>query len=285
MGIVFAAIIVMGVLGIAFGLGLAYASKRFEVHVDPREEKVLDALPGANCGTCGFPGCAAYAHAVVAQPNLCIPGGVDTAELLAAIMGVAAEATEPKKAVCYCRRTNVKKVYEYGGIDDCRAAAMLHGGAYECYWACLGLGTCARMCPFGAIAMVDGLPEVDEEKCTGCGLCETACPHNLMKVLPVSYTTHICCQNRDKGKVANKLCKASCIGCGKCVKTCSQGAIQIIDNLAQIDYAKCTSCKECIEVCPHGCILDFSEMRVRKGLVRDEKDSGVRGQHSCAAET
>ena len=275
MGIVFAALIIMGLLGISFGLGLAYASRRFEVKVDPREEKVLHALPGINCGACGYPGCEAYAEAVALEgekANLCIPGGPETAKDVAAIMGLTVEEKELKRSVIHCKRTpQVKELYDYSGIDDCRAAAMLHGGQYDCYWSCLGFGTCAEVCPFDAITMVEKLPVVDEEKCTGCGLCEQACPHNLCWVRPVSYTTHICCENRDKGKIANKICKASCIACGRCVKVCEAGAIKIIDNLAQIDYKKCTRCGKCVEVCPHHCIYDFKELRAEKGLIRNGK--------------
>ena len=273
MGVVFAALLIMGLLGITFGLGLAYASKKFEVAVDPREEKVQDALPGVNCGACGYPGCSAYAHAVAEgeKPDMCIPGGADTAKKAAAIMGVSVEEKEPEKAVCHCRKTpEVKRMFEYSGIDDCRAAALLHGGGYECYQACVGLGTCAKACPFDAITMVDGLPVVDEGKCTGCGLCGRACPHNLMWVRPISCFVHICCENREKGKVANKICKASCIACGRCVKNCPNEAIQIVDNLAQIDYKRCTSCLRCVEVCPNHCIRDLKEMRMQKGLVEYE---------------
>jgi len=273
MGIVLAALLTMGVLGVSFALGLAYASKRFEVNIDPRQEKVLDALPGANCGACGYPSCSGYAHAIVAEgapPDLCVPGGPDIAREIGSIMDLAVEEKEPRKAVCRCNRTNVRKVYKYEGIDDCRAAALLHGGPYECHWACIGLGTCAKVCPFSAITVVEGLPVVDEEKCTGCGLCEDVCPHNLMRVRPVSESVHIRCENRDRGGTANKICKTSCIGCGKCVKVCPGNAIEIVDNLAQIDYDKCTSCGKCVEVCPHHCIYNFKEERILKGWIKDE---------------
>jgi Na+-translocating ferredoxin:NAD+ oxidoreductase RNF subunit RnfB len=276
MGIIFAALIVMGVLGISFGLGLAYASRKFEVEVDPREQKVLAALPGINCGACGYPGCEAYAEAVALrgeEPDLCVPGGPETAKNVALVMGLSVEEKEAKRSVIHCKRKpEVKRMYAYTGINDCRAAALFHGGQYECYWACLGLGTCASVCPFDAITMENGLPVVDEVKCTGCGLCEEACPHNLCWVRPVSYLTHICCENLDKGKVANKICKASCIACGRCVKACPAEAIKIVDNLAQIDYERCTRCGACVDVCPHHCIFDFKKERLQKGLIKDEKN-------------
>jgi formate dehydrogenase beta subunit len=73
--------------------------------------------------------------------------------------------------------------YAYDGINDCRAAVVLSGGSKECDIGCLGLGTCAEACPFGAITMgEDNLPHVDKEKCTGCGTCERACPKNIIRL-------------------------------------------------------------------------------------------------------
>ena len=67
-----AGLLVMGGLGILCGVGLALASKVFYVWVDPKVEAVSGALPGANCGGCGLPGCSANAEAIVAgksSPN------------------------------------------------------------------------------------------------------------------------------------------------------------------------------------------------------------------------
>ena len=65
--------------------------------------------------------------------------------------------------------------------------------------------------------------------------------------------------NKDKGAVANKACKASCIGCGKCVKTCEKFlAITLENNLAYIDAEKCKLCRKCEEACPKGAIHAFN---------------------------
>ena len=58
------ALAVLTIMGAAFGAILAFAAKVFAVQKDPKEEAVLGCLPGANCGGCGFPGCAGYAAAV-----------------------------------------------------------------------------------------------------------------------------------------------------------------------------------------------------------------------------
>ncbi|MCD6449395.1 MAG: RnfABCDGE type electron transport complex subunit B [Thermotogaceae bacterium] len=77
MGVVTSAVILMGILGFGFGVFLAYAAKVFYVKEDPRVELVAKVLPGANCGMCGYPGCDAYARAIVKKgenPGRCVPG-------------------------------------------------------------------------------------------------------------------------------------------------------------------------------------------------------------------
>lgn len=186
------AIIIMGSLGVIVGLGLAVASKIFYVYVDPQVMAVDDALPGANCGGCGFPGCTPNAEAIVAgksSPNSCVAAGSDVAEAIAGIMGVSVEATEPDIALPGCtygvEEADVKYLYE--GLSDCRAAAMLSGGMKVCTIGCLGLGSCVKACQFGALKMgPDGLPTVSEKKCTGCGACERVCPKHIIKLSSVT---------------------------------------------------------------------------------------------------
>ena len=88
-------LLLFAALGGGFGLLLALASRVFAVKEDARFTAVREALPGAGCGGCGYSGCDAYAAAVVrgeAKPNLCSVGGAQTAQKIAAVMGVAAEA-------------------------------------------------------------------------------------------------------------------------------------------------------------------------------------------------
>ena len=58
-------IVIMLVLGAGFGLLLAYLGKKLEVESDPRVDEVAKHLAGINCGTCGYPGCDAFAEALV----------------------------------------------------------------------------------------------------------------------------------------------------------------------------------------------------------------------------
>ena len=57
-------ILLVAGIGLVLGLGLAIASKVMAVPVDEKEEKITEVLPGANCGACGFSGCAGYAAAL-----------------------------------------------------------------------------------------------------------------------------------------------------------------------------------------------------------------------------
>ena len=198
------ALYMMGGLGLLVGVCLAAASKIFYVYVDPQILAIEEALPGANCGGCGLPGCSANAEAIVAgraAPNSCVAAGVETAEEIAGILGVTVEAKEPDIARPGCTYgvADADTKFVYDGMNDCRAAAMLSGGMKVCTIGCLGLGTCARVCPFNAITMgADGLPAVDEILCTGCGTCERVCPKHIITLSSVTrrilreYTTDEC---------------------------------------------------------------------------------------------
>jgi NADPH-dependent glutamate synthase beta subunit-like oxidoreductase len=182
----------MGGLGCIIGICLAIASRVFYVYVDPKIEAVTSALPGANCGGCGLPGCGANAEAIVAgtaSPASCVAGGPEVAVTIAGLLGLTVEAREPDFAETGCTYSvaEADQKYAYQGIPDCRAAALLSGGMKICDIGCLGLGTCARACPFNALTINErGLPEIDREKCTGCGTCERVCPKHIIKLSSVT---------------------------------------------------------------------------------------------------
>ncbi len=254
------AVAVLGVLGAVFGGILAVASKVFAVKVDERLPKLTGALPGANCGGCGFAGCQAYAQAVLdgrAEIGLCAAGGAEAAKRMSEIMGVESVEVEKKVAMVKCRGQNHLAKGRYDGISDCRSAMFVTGdGPSACPNGCLGFGTCVSVCKFDAIHVVGGVARVDAEKCTGCMQCVEVCPRKV--IVPVTYNTDIviACSNRERGANTRKVCDIGCVGCHLCEKQCDYNAIHVIGNLATIDYSKCVSCGRCAAVCPRHLISD-----------------------------
>jgi Na+-translocating ferredoxin:NAD+ oxidoreductase RNF subunit RnfB len=271
-------------VGIIFGLGLAFAAKRFSVKIDPRVEQVKDVLAHAHCGACGYAGCEQYAEAVVnnpdVPPNLCTPAGVRGTEAVALITGKKAEIREPIFARIMCQGgwSKSTKRFKYEGVQDCRAAILAGGGDKACRYGCLGYGTCSRVCPFGAITMTDDhLPYVDITKCTGCRKCEQACPTKVIEVLPASRQVLVTCHSKDKGGDTRKNCQVGCIACGICVKVCPFDTPAVTNNLSRIDLDKCKVCGLCVPKCPTKAITDFIPHR-SKAFIMDN----CIGCHSCA---
>ena len=248
-------VLVLGILGLIFGAILAYASKKFAVEVDERVEKILEVLPGANCGGCGFPGCGGLANAIVegnAPTNGCPVGGSDCSNSIAQIMGVSDNCGEREVAKILCKGNcqSAKNKYQYEGISDCRAANALNGGAKECKFGCLGLGTCKDYCKFDAISIVDGIAIIDEDKCVMCGQCIDVCPKNIIGKKPANKEVVVECSSTEFGKVVKQKCSVGCIGCGICVKACQFDAIILENKIAKINYDKCVECMDCVRKCP-----------------------------------
>ena len=253
--IIYSAISIGG-MGITFGIILGLASKKFAVEVDPTVEKINDALPGSNCGGCGYAGCNALAKAIAsgeAGYDACPAGGSEAGAKIADIMGVEAIVADKKVAYVKCKGTcdNVKDKLIYDGVKDCNVAIQIPGQGHKaCIYGCLGFGSCAKVCNFGAIKNVDGIVEIDEDKCTSCGMCVLACPKNLIDIVPAKSKVRVQCNSRDKGKDVKAACKVGCIGCRLCTKVCAANAIIVENNIATIDYEKCTQCNACVEKCP-----------------------------------
>ncbi len=258
MSSIITACLIMAILGLILSFFLGIAAKVFYVETDPRIEQILDMLPGANCGGCGYAGCSDYAEAIVKKnekPNKCVGCGADVIEKICAIIGTKATIEERKVARIRCAGDNTKAKFEfkYIGAKDCHAAMLLNGGNKACKYGCLGLGSCIRACPFGALSMGEnGIPVVDEDLCTGCGNCVKACPRDIPQLYPVSQKVLPLCNNPLKGKVVKQVCSVGCIGCNLCVKKCPEKAIKMVNGLPVIDNNKCTGCFECVKRCPTG---------------------------------
>ena len=248
-------------LGFAFGIILAWVSKKFHVQVDPRMEKITGLLPGVNCGACGFAGCSALAEALIshtAELMACPLSTADSKKLIAQELGfcdIDLHNPSPVAVIACGGGIRAKDKFKYQGLADCRIAVKTMGGPKLCKYACLGQGTCASVCPVNAITMQEnGIPLINSQLCVGCGKCVAVCPSNIIYMLKRKKKVYIKCRSHDKGGQVMKNCKSGCIGCMKCVKVCPVKCITIVDNLATIDHEKCINCLKCVEVCPTKCI-------------------------------
>jgi NADPH-dependent glutamate synthase beta subunit-like oxidoreductase len=258
-------ILFMAALGGLCSVLLGAASRIFYVYEDPRIAQVEACFAGANCGGCGYAGCSAAAAAVVAgkaPANVCIVGGLESAQAAAAVMGVEVGLAEPPRSLNPCSGgLRAADKFEYRGVSTCRAEAAILSGRRVCDVGCIGHGDCIRACQFGAIEMgPEGYPVVLEDKCVGCGACERVCPKHLLTVrTPSERLLHF-----------NRL--------GDCLAPCRQtcpAEIDIplyIEQIRRGDYAGAVrTIRErnplllaCGRVCPHPC-----EANCRRG-VEDE---------------
>lgn len=234
---------VMLLLAVGASWALGWANRALAVPVDARVEQITLALPGANCGGCGFVGCAEYAEAVVhagAAANLCPVGGPSVAQTVADIMGISLDERLPYRPVVHCAATREQKLgrHVYRGERTC-ASANLVAGVMGCTYGCLAMGDCVRACKFDAIHLLDDRVEVDYEKCVGCGACARVCPRKVITMVPFKAEQMfvVACSNKDFGKDVRAVCQVGCIGCRACTRV-SNGLFEVKDNIAVIDYDK-----------------------------------------------
>ncbi len=269
MSLILTAVAVLGGIGLIAAVVLFVCSKKFAVKVDSRITDVSALLPQANCGGCGFPGCAGLAEALVKGADagsieglVCPVAGPAVMGEIADLLGMAVANSEPMVAVVRCNGTceNRPKIAEYSGLRTCKAMHACGAGETACGNGCLGCGDCVEACAFDAIVInpETGIAEVDEEKCVACGACVKACPRRIIELRKKGLKNrrvYVSCVNRDKGPVAMKSCKAACIACGKCAKECTFEAIKVEGNVAYIDADKCKLCRKCEKACPTGAIV------------------------------
>lgn len=250
-------VIVMGAVALLLGVLISVVSKKFAVVEDQRTVDLTAILPGANCGGCGYSGCAGYAGAMASgeeqNTSKCTVGGKETAEAVAIFLGKKGGEFIPTVAQVFCQGTTdkTKNRYEYDGTPTCKAASLIQKGPGSCVYGCLGFGDCKVVCEYGAIEIVDGVSRINPDKCTACGACVRECPKNIIHIIPKHKNAYINrCSNPLPGLFVKKNCSIGCIGCTLCVKACPVNAISMKDSLAVIDQNICNHCGECIKVCP-----------------------------------
>lgn len=252
--------IIIGGIGFLVGLVLIWASIKFAVETNPLVDEVIQVLPGANCGACGYAGCSDFAEKVVSETAPiagCPVGGFKVAKEIGGKLGK--DVTEAEKVYPFVRCQGgihcIDKI-EYIGIDDCRAVMMISEGEKGCSYGCMGRGTCVRACPFNAISIgKDHLPHINKKMCKSCGICVRSCPNSILVLAAESEAVHVLCRSHDKGKYVKSVCEFGCIGCGICAKNCPAGAITVTGFMAEIDQEKCTACNLCVEKCPQKSIV------------------------------
>lgn len=283
MAVLWKAVLILGIVGIIAAVVLYFIAKKFQVVEDPRIDQICELLPGANCGGCGFAGCRNLAETMVARGTMegcsCPGTPKEKNDQIAAILGIEAGDSTPKVAVVRCQGScaNSPAKVVYDSEISCFFANSLYAGEGLCPNGCLGCGDCVKACNFGAITInpETKLPEVNEDKCVGCGVCAKGCPRGVIEIRNKGLKNrrvYVACNNKEKGAVAMKNCKAACIGCGKCAKVCPFEAITVENNLAYIDYTKCKMCKKCVAECPKGAIVAVNFPVVNPQVPQENKE-------------
>ena len=270
------------VLGGGLGALLALASKIFAVKVNERVEQITNVLPGANCGGCGYTGCAACAEAMesgIAKANACTVGGQELTDKISSILGIESVKTRRMRAQVMCSGTSEhsKHKYIYQGVPDCVSAVRIGGGDKTCPNGCIGLGTCASVCKFDAIKVVDGVAVINYDKCTGCSTSVSACPKHIITLIPYDAAHWVGCMSVDSGRETRIYCDVGCISCKLCSKNCPVGAITVDNFVASIDYDKCIDCGECVKRCPRKIIWSSKTADGFMTISRGEIDFSVKG--------
>ena len=261
--ILFASVMIVLFVGLLLGFIIALASRFLSVPKEERIEQIEEILPGANCGACGFAGCAAYAEAVVlngAPLTRCTSLSADGLRKIGGIMGQKVEAqAEPEKAFIACHAAAAdapERQFLYSGLGDCNSRALFYKGSKKCKYGCLGGGSCMEVCPVNAIYRDrQKRVVVDRGKCISCRKCVEVCPMNVIRMIPESADYAVACSHPGKGVQTKADCGVGCLGCSLCVKNSPEGGFVMNGFLAEIDYTRSGDRAKAAEKCPVRCIV------------------------------
>lgn len=229
-------------------------------NVDKKIKKILEFLPGGDCGGfggCDCESCQACAFAIVQGASVALCPACSEKEVsdIAEVMGVEPVAAVDKIAFIRCAGEAAGKK-RLKGCSSCEEAIKKGFLKGECKNGCVGIGSCIERCNFGAMSLEDGVVIINKEKCNGCRACIGVCPQELISMVPREATNFIPCASKADEDTTRKICGNGCIGCGDCEEACPQNAIAIIDNCAVIDYDKCVGCVACTVKCRKKIIVD-----------------------------
>ncbi len=258
--------LILGITALLLGIVMVVVSKVFAVKHDKLKDDLQAALPQANCGACGFPGCEGYAAYLASggdDTSKCPVGGSEVAASLAGLLGKSVQDVVPLVAHVFCKGDTdcTSERFTYTGTKTCASANALFSGFLSCSYGCLGFGDCVAACPFDAIDIRKGIAVINEYKCKGCEKCVPVCPKKIITMVPKNDNNYkVDCSNHHAGGETRKQCKIGCIACQRCVKACPVEAIVMDNFLAVIDPRKCISCGKCREVCPVGTISDAGDI-------------------------
>ncbi len=237
---------------------IVLVSKLCAVKEDEKAKAVSEQLAGANCGGCGYAGCADFAKALSegkAQINACGATPNENKEIIAKILSIPFTAGAQTFAVVKCAGgKNAQNKFEYVGNSGCIAENSYLGGSKICPEGCLGGGSCSTACTEGGITVIDGVAVINSALCASCGACIIKCPKNIIELIPKTSKVYVACSTTCRGKDVMNACNVGCIGCGLCSKNCPENAITMVNNLPIIDYSKCSGCLTCVSKCPRKCI-------------------------------
>ncbi len=252
---------IVAVLAIVFGALIVLVSKLCTVKEDEKAVAITEHLSGANCGGCGYAGCADFAKALSAgkaEINGCSATSPENKAKIAQILGIEFAGALQTFAVVKCAGgENCKTKFEYVGNPDCRILATISGGNKLCTEGCLGCGSCLSSCTHNGIGIVNGVAHINSKLCEACGVCVKTCPKNIIELIPTTAKVYVACSTSCRGKDVINACLVGCIGCGLCAKNCPETAITMVDNLPVIDYSKCSGCKTCVSKCPRHSIKEL----------------------------
>ncbi len=251
-------------------------------------KKILSLLPGVDCagyGGCGKATCQECAQAIAdcGNPALCPACNQETVDAIAEALGVETVGVKDEVAFIACNGDAAGKA-RLAGCGSCKEAVDEGFVRGECKNGCVGIGSCIDVCKFDAMKVEGGDVSIDREKCTGCGACANTdvCPQLIIRMIPREATNFIPCSNKsDDDDEVRKICGYGCIGCGDCVRACPEGAVEIVDNHAVIDYEKCVGCVACTVKCKKKIIIDtVHDLTVLKEKVAFVRCNGTKGQEA-----